>query len=146
MNNRIYKSVRWQHGFTIVELLIVIVVIGILAAITIVSYNGIQARAFDAQQATEVNSIAKALSMYTSDGNPWPENPPELRFRLADYSLIDIPEEVLEKVQTEYPMNLGGGYVEYGYEPCGVNPTGAKLKYAKESGGQTVEVVVGSGC
>jgi prepilin-type N-terminal cleavage/methylation domain-containing protein len=34
-----------QIGFTIVELLIVIVVIGILAAITIVAYNGIQERA-----------------------------------------------------------------------------------------------------
>ena len=33
------------RGFTIVELLVVIVVIGILAAITIVSYSGITARA-----------------------------------------------------------------------------------------------------
>ncbi|MNQ19997.1 Type II secretion system protein G precursor [compost metagenome] len=36
-----------QTGFTIVELLIVIVIIGILAAITIVAYNGIQNRAND---------------------------------------------------------------------------------------------------
>lgn len=36
------KSIR---GFTIVELLIVIVIIAILATVTIVSYNGIQARA-----------------------------------------------------------------------------------------------------
>jgi prepilin-type N-terminal cleavage/methylation domain-containing protein len=35
-------SKQKQRGFTIVELLIVIVVIGILAAITIVAYNGIQ--------------------------------------------------------------------------------------------------------
>ena len=34
-----------RSGFTIVELLIVIVVIGILAAITVVAYNGIQERA-----------------------------------------------------------------------------------------------------
>ena len=34
-----------QRGFTIVELLIVIVVIGILAAITVVAYTGIQQRA-----------------------------------------------------------------------------------------------------
>lgn len=34
-----------QTGFTIVELLIVIVVIGILAAITVVAYNGVQEQA-----------------------------------------------------------------------------------------------------
>ncbi|MCA9336117.1 prepilin-type N-terminal cleavage/methylation domain-containing protein, partial [Candidatus Saccharibacteria bacterium] len=36
-----------KTGFTIVELLIVIVVIAILAAITIVAYNGIQQRSRD---------------------------------------------------------------------------------------------------
>lgn len=36
-----------NRGFTIVELLIVIVVIGILAAIVIVAYNGIQNKAYD---------------------------------------------------------------------------------------------------
>ena len=35
---------KQQNGFTIVELLIVIVIIGILAAITVVAYNGIQER------------------------------------------------------------------------------------------------------
>lgn len=39
------KRRGYQTGFTIVELLIVIVIIGILAAITIVAYNGIQERA-----------------------------------------------------------------------------------------------------
>lgn len=42
-------------GFTIVELLIVIVVIGILAAITIVAFNGVQNRAKDAAQVTLVS-------------------------------------------------------------------------------------------
>ena len=39
------QSGQKQKGFTIVELLIVIVVIGILAAISIVAYNGVQERA-----------------------------------------------------------------------------------------------------
>jgi prepilin-type N-terminal cleavage/methylation domain-containing protein len=44
----IMRAKQKRHsGFTIVELLIVIVVIGILAAITIVSFNGIQNRASD---------------------------------------------------------------------------------------------------
>jgi type IV pilus assembly protein PilA len=39
-----------NYGFTIVELLIVIVVIGILAAIAIVSFNGVTGKARDAQR------------------------------------------------------------------------------------------------
>lgn len=47
---------RKQNGFTIVELLIVIVVIGILAAIVIVAFNGVQTRAQNAQKATEMKA------------------------------------------------------------------------------------------
>jgi prepilin-type N-terminal cleavage/methylation domain-containing protein len=60
------KQIR-QVGFTIVELLIVIVVIGILAAITIVSFNGVTARARDAQRQQNLSDIAGALSMYMSE-------------------------------------------------------------------------------
>lgn len=42
--NSLWAKRKEHYGFTIVELLIVIVVIGILATITVVAYNGIQAR------------------------------------------------------------------------------------------------------
>jgi len=61
-----------KRGFTIVELLIVIVVIAILAAITVVAYNGIQTRAKDAQRAQEVSTIIKALELYYSDKGVYP--------------------------------------------------------------------------
>jgi prepilin-type N-terminal cleavage/methylation domain-containing protein len=48
-----------QNGFTIVELLVVIVVIGILAAITIVSYNGITTKAKTASVTSYLNSFSK---------------------------------------------------------------------------------------
>lgn len=61
--NRRILSRRASTGFTIVELLIVIVVIGILAAITIVAYTGIQARARDATMRNGAAEVAKALQI-----------------------------------------------------------------------------------
>jgi prepilin-type N-terminal cleavage/methylation domain-containing protein len=52
-----------QRGFTIVELLIVIVVIGILAAITIVAYNGVQQRAVVASIQSDLEGSAKQLAI-----------------------------------------------------------------------------------
>jgi prepilin-type N-terminal cleavage/methylation domain-containing protein len=64
---------KQSSGFTIVELLIVIVVIGILAAITIVAYNGIQARANDARMKSIASQIEKALLLWNNDTNVLPK-------------------------------------------------------------------------
>ncbi len=62
------------RGFTIVELLIVIVVIGILASIVIVAFNGIQARAQNTARFTELKSWQKAFDNYraNSETNQYP--------------------------------------------------------------------------
>lgn len=52
-----------QRGFTIVELLIVVVIIAILAAITLVTYNGIQQRA---NNAAIIDAASKSLRMIQS--------------------------------------------------------------------------------
>ena len=59
-------------GFTIVELLIVIVVIGILAAITVVAFNGIQDRAKNAQMNSGMSQYIKALAIYRVDNGTYP--------------------------------------------------------------------------
>lgn len=66
-------SINNKQGFTIVELLIVIVVIGILAAITIVSYTGIAASAYAAKASSSAGAYVKLLEMYRVEHGAYPE-------------------------------------------------------------------------
>lgn len=59
-------------GFTIVELLIVIVVIGILAAITVVAYNGVSIRAIESEKASKFSTIRKSLENYKTLNGAYP--------------------------------------------------------------------------
>ena len=61
-----------SKGFTIVELLIVIVVIAILAAITIVAYNGIQSRAHTTAQKTSAENLAKKVEAFNAIKSVYP--------------------------------------------------------------------------
>ena len=61
-----------HKGFTIVELLIVIVIIGILAAISIVAYNGVQNKAYNSAVQSDLRQLATKLSLYESDQNRYP--------------------------------------------------------------------------
>ena len=61
-------------GFTIVELLIVVVVIAILAAITIVAYNGVQNRAKLSIAQSDLAAIQKQFEVYktTNETSTYP--------------------------------------------------------------------------
>lgn len=61
-----------RSGFTIVELLIVIVVIAILATISIVAYSGIQQRATNTRIIVTVNQVVKSITGYISTNGSYP--------------------------------------------------------------------------
>lgn len=61
-----------SRGFTIVELVIVIVVIAILAAITIVAYNGIGMRAAQSLLISDISQASRQLEVFKVDSNGYP--------------------------------------------------------------------------
>jgi prepilin-type N-terminal cleavage/methylation domain-containing protein len=75
-----------RSGFTIVELLIVIVVIGILAGLVFVQFNNVQGRARDSERKADIRLIESKLAEYRADNSSYPA-------ALSD--LTDIPADAL---------------------------------------------------
>ncbi len=70
-----------RRGFTIVELIVVILIIGILATIAIIAYSSLQTRAKNTARAKEVQDYAKLFQAYklsraNPSGDGWPNVPP----------------------------------------------------------------------
>ncbi len=83
-------------GFTIIELLVVVVIISILSTLVIVSYSNIRTRAYDAVVAYDVNNVDKAEKIYIAQndiakayysGNGYDE---DLNIRPGEISVIDV--------------------------------------------------------
>lgn len=80
-----------NKGFTLVELLVVISIIGVLTTLLMVNFVGTRERANDSQKIQNLNSLKNALRMYYNDNQAYP----------ADKSVI------LGMGFTGYMSNLG---------------------------------------
>jgi prepilin-type N-terminal cleavage/methylation domain-containing protein len=80
-----------SRGFTIVELLIVIVVIGILAALVVTTYNGIQQKARDTERKTDINAVHGQVEAYNAQNGKYPTlaNVNDATFRAANLKGLD---------------------------------------------------------
>ena len=80
-----------QQGFTIVELLIVIVVIGILAALVITTFTGIQQKARNTERETDVKALQGQIEAYYAVNGKYPTlaNLNDGAFRSANMKGLD---------------------------------------------------------
>ena len=67
------KRHRQVQGFTLVELMVVIVIIGILAGVVVVNYTGRTEKAIEARVKTDFKSIQDAIEMFKTDTGQYPE-------------------------------------------------------------------------
>lgn len=115
-----------QKGFTIVELLIVIVVIAILAAISIVAYNGIQNRSKTVSGASTASNLAKKIEAYNTIETGYPVDLAALNAGASpDYKYDDTAAVVA------YLAGSGAG----GVDAAGTYVNGSKIRvvYQRES-------------
>lgn len=97
-------KMRTQHqGFTIVELLIVIVIIAILAAITMVAYNGIQDKASDAAADSDLANSDKIIRNHQVINGTLPASLSEFR--------ADGANRIADKMVSDYHTAKVGEYV-----------------------------------
>lgn len=94
-------------GFTIVELLIVIVVIAILAAVTVVAFNGVQNRANDSSTQASVSQIYKKLKL--AEGAE--ELSPEVEDSVKINELLSNLGSGSYDTSKGYPVTIGFNYV-----------------------------------
>lgn len=73
-----------QKGFTLVELLIVIVIIGILATIGFVAYSGAQNKAKHSKATATLSQVKSKLGEYYADNNAYPSSKADVVSYLND--------------------------------------------------------------
>lgn len=148
---------KQNKGFTIVELLIVIVVIGILAGLVITTYNGIQQKARNTERTTDLKTLQSQLEAYNANNGRYPTTTDlgttganNVTFSAANLKGMD--KETLSDPKAsphDYSLlNTGTGTAnKYTYVPapagCDNSATDCasyKLYAVPEGGGSTIEV------
>lgn len=123
-----------QKGFTIVELLIVIVVIAILAAISIVAYVGIQNSARASERQSDANNIVKVAETHFAEHGRYPETATEF----GGTSNATLPANVIVRDST---LPTGTQTVDNANGPT-VNPSNGNKTYTVRSCGPQNGVMV----
>ena len=103
---KVRQKKNTQAGFTLIELMVVIVILGFLAALTIPRFMGESDKAKQGVAKTQIVSLETALKMYKLDNGSYPTTEQGLK------ALVEAP------TTGNLPKNWRkGGYLEKGKVP-----------------------------
>lgn len=95
-----------QAGFTMIELLVVMVIIGILAAIGFGSFQSSQLKGRDANRKSDLNQIGKALETYYNDKGSYPIGAAGLINGCSGGSSCDWGDPFVDENGTTYMIEI----------------------------------------
>ena len=116
------KIKKAQKGFTIIELLIVIAIIGILAGLVLNNFQGAQAKARDVQRKSRINSIYGKLEEYYNNNSGYPDG------NFTTTTLAGIDSDALK--------DTNGAAPTYSFQIAATTPTAPTLPTTSTSGSQ----------
>jgi len=140
-------TTTYKKSFTLIEMLIVIVIIGILAAALVPRLRSVQERARDTKRETDMNQIYTALTMYYDDhgylpittaygesnGGGWDMSSVGwfLTFLVTAGIMTTVPVDPINSYTGSAPA-AAWRYAYWYYCYYGTPPVGMRLGYAKE--------------
>ena len=99
---------RNEQGFTLIELMVVVIIIGILVAIAVPLYGGVQARARDNACMANVRTLNGAMSMYYAEEDVFPDEVADLEEAGFIQEVPACPNEGVYSIDSD---GEGGEYV-----------------------------------
>lgn len=103
------KTLSSSKGFTIVELLVVIVIIGVLAGISLAVYSGVQKRATLATVQSDFSNVGDVLAAYDLENDGYPD--------ATDGGLYDNCPDFAAAGLDDYGFDMSGDNGCGGYDP-----------------------------
>jgi len=139
-----------NQGFTIVELLIVVVVIAILAAITIVSYNGITNRANASAAQSTAAAVQKKAEAFNAEKSQYPSKLEDLTGASSGdtWYLTGVSNTSTNSAAFNVAPTATNGKNTVQYVPCGytsVSGTGVAAPTTQTSGAASAKISVYTG-
>jgi type IV pilus assembly protein PilA len=135
------KAVREQEGFTLMEILVVLLIIGILAAIAIPSFTSQTARANDAAAKTQIGTLETTIKTFAMDNSGSYKGATLAKLEAIEPTLKDsttsVAKEISEATSTNFEIESEAVGSKDVYKLASVNGEVSRSCTPRDAGGCT---------